>query len=140
MAAGTAVVISASVIHSLPLFTTAFIALFVLSGLGNGSTYAMISVPYAAAAQRAIAGGADATATRLQARRRTGAVIAFAGTVGGLGGVAINLAFRESYLSAHTARPALIGFLAFYAVCTAVTVLAGRRQAVAKAIPVQAAA
>jgi NNP family nitrate/nitrite transporter-like MFS transporter len=140
MAAATAVVITASVIHSLPLFTTAFIVVFVLSGLGNGSTYAMISIPYAAAAERAIAGGEDPKAARLQARRRTGAVIAFAGTVGGLGGVAINLAFRESYISAHTARPALIAFLAFYAVCTAVTVLAGRRQAVARAIPVQAAA
>jgi NNP family nitrate/nitrite transporter-like MFS transporter len=140
MAAGTAVVITASVIHSLPLFTTAFIVLFVLSGLGNGSTYAMISIPYAAAARRAIAGGEDPTTARLHARRRAGAVIAFAGTVGGLGGVAINLAFRESYLSAHTARPALIGFLAFYAVCTAVTVLAGRRQAVAQAVPVQATA
>jgi MFS transporter, NNP family, nitrate/nitrite transporter len=140
MAAGTAVVITASAIHSLPLFTTAFIVLFVLSGLGNGSTYAMISIPYAAAAQRAIADGEDPTAARLQARRRTGAVIAFAGTVGGFGGVAINLAFRESYISAHTARPALIGFLAFYAVCTAVTVLTGRRQAVVPAVPVRAAA
>ena len=48
---------------------------------------------------------------------------------GGLGGVAINLAFRQSYQSAHTARPALIGFLAFYAACVAVTALAARRQA-----------
>lgn len=118
---GTAVVIAASTTHSLPLFTVAFIALFALSGLGNGSTYAMIPVPYAAAAQT--------NAARLVARRKTGAVIAIAGSIGGLGGVAINLAFRQSYAGAHTARPALIGFLAFYAVCVMVTVLAGRRQA-----------
>ena len=100
LAAGTAVVIAASVAHSLPLFCAGFIALFTLSGLGNGATYAMIPGPYAAAANAAIAAGADPGAARLDARRRTGAVIAFAGTVGGLGGVAINLAFRQSYMQA----------------------------------------
>jgi len=134
------VVIAASVAHSLVLFTVAFIAMFMLSGLGNGSTYAMIGGPYAAAAERAIAGGADPAVARLSARKQAGAVIAFAGTVGGLGGVAINLAFRQSYLHAHNARPALIGFLAFYAVCTAVTILAGRRQAVRTAVPARATA
>ncbi|MGH3210745.1 MAG: nitrate/nitrite transporter [Trebonia sp.] len=139
MLAGTAVVIAASAARSLPLFTVAFIVLFVLSGLGNGSTYAMIPVPYAAAAARAAGRGAasaragaddaGAGAHRLAARRKTGAVIAIAGTFGGLGGVAINLAFRQSYQSAHNARPALFCFLAFYAVCVAVAVLAGRRQA-----------
>jgi NNP family nitrate/nitrite transporter-like MFS transporter len=131
LAAGTAVTVAATSAHSLPLFTTAFIILFVLSGLGNGSTYAMIPVPYAAAAARAVAAGDDAEAAHLTARRKTGAVIAIAGTLGGLGGVAINLAFRQSYQSVHTARPALIGFLVFYAVCVGVTALAGRRQATA---------
>lgn len=140
LAAGTAVAIAASVAHSLPLFGAGFTVLFVLSGVGNGATYAMIPGPYAAAAQRAIASGADPTAARLDARRRTGAVIAFAGTVGGLGGVGINLAFRQSYLQAHTARPALIGFLVCYAVCAAVTAFAWRRQAIAAPVPVQAAA
>lgn len=129
LAAGTTVAVAATAGHSLPLFTVAFTCLFVLSGLGNGSSYAMITVPYAAAAARAIGAGGDAAVERLTARRKAGAVIAIAGTVGGLGGVAINLAFRQSYASAHTARPALIGFLAFYAVCVAVTALAGRRQA-----------
>jgi NNP family nitrate/nitrite transporter-like MFS transporter len=129
LALGTAVTIGAASAHSLPLFTVAFVILIAVSGLGNGSTYAMIPVPYAAAAARAIRAGGDAAAERLTARRKAGAVIAIAGTIGGLGGVAINLAFRQSYQSAHTARPALIGFLAFYAACVAVTALAGRRQA-----------
>jgi NNP family nitrate/nitrite transporter-like MFS transporter len=129
LAAGTAVALAASAAHSLPLFTVAFIVLFVLSGLGNGSTYAMIAVPYAAAAARAISAGGDAAGERLAARRRAGAVIAIAGTLGGLGGVAINLAFRQSYQSAHTARPALLGFLVCYGACIAVTALAARRQA-----------
>ncbi len=143
---GSAVVIAASTQHSLPLFTVAFVALFMLSGLGNGSTYAMISIPYAAAAARAVSAGADTVlsdsgAARLTARRKTGAVITIAGAFGGLGGVAINLAFRQSYQSAHNARPALIGFLAFYAVCVAVTVLADRRHAaLIAAIPAEATA
>jgi NNP family nitrate/nitrite transporter-like MFS transporter len=129
LAAGTAVTIGAASAHSLPLFTVAFVILFALSGLGNGSTYAMIPVPYAAAAARAISAGGAAASERLAARRKAGAVIAIAGSVGGLGGVAINLAFRQSYQSAHTARPALIGFLICYAACVAVTALAARRQA-----------
>src|SRR4051812_31480563 len=42
MAAATGVIIAANGAKSLPLFTVAFIVLFVLSGLGNGSTYKMI--------------------------------------------------------------------------------------------------
>jgi len=137
LAVGTALAIAASTAHSLPLFAAAFTILFVLSGLGNGSTYAMIAVPYAAAAREAIGRGADAARARLDARRETGAVIAFAGTVGGLGGVVINLAFRQSYLQAHNARPALAGFLVFYAVCVGVTALARRREAVPAAVPAQ---
>jgi NNP family nitrate/nitrite transporter-like MFS transporter len=133
LACGTAVAIAASTAHSLPLFFAAFTVLFVLSGLGNGATYAMIPAPYASAAQRAIADGADPAAARLHARRKTGAVIAIAGTAGGLGGVAINMALRQSYLQAHSARPALAGFLACYGVCAAVTALARRRETRRKA-------
>jgi NNP family nitrate/nitrite transporter-like MFS transporter len=124
LAAATAVTVAASALRSLPLFIVAFVVIFALSGLGNGSTYAMIPAPYTAAAERAIADGADPRPARLAARRQAGAVIAIAGTFGGLGGVAINLAFRQSYATAHNARPALIGFLVFYAVCVAVTLLA----------------
>jgi NNP family nitrate/nitrite transporter-like MFS transporter len=129
LVAVTAVTVAATTAHSLALFTVAFVILFVLSGLGNGSTYAMIPAPYAAAAAQAIGAGENPDSAHLTARRRAGAVIAIAGSIGGLGGVAINLAFRQSYQSAHTARPALIGFLVFYAVCVTVAALAARRQA-----------
>ena len=42
MAAATAVLIVASMQKSLPLFVSDFVVLFVLSGLGNGSTFKMI--------------------------------------------------------------------------------------------------
>jgi NNP family nitrate/nitrite transporter-like MFS transporter len=43
------------------------------------------------------------------------------GAVGALGGVGINLAFRESFLNSHSGTPAFVSFLAYYAVCFAVT-------------------
>ena len=43
---------------SLPLFLVGFIALFVLTGLGNGSTYKMIPAIFRAKARTAVAGGA----------------------------------------------------------------------------------
>jgi MFS transporter, NNP family, nitrate/nitrite transporter len=140
LALGAALTVAASALHTLPLFVIAFVVLFALSGLGNGATYAMIPLPYAAAAERAIAGGADAGTERLASRRKAGAVISIAGTFGGLGGVAINLAFRESYASAHNARPALIGFLVFYAVCAAVSTYARRRAAAPVPVPAEPAA
>ena len=140
LAACTAFTIAAYSAHNLPLFIVAFVALFTLSGFGNGATYAMIPLPYAAAAEWEIEAGADPETARAAARRKAGAVITIAGAFGGLGGVGINLAFRESYTMAHTGRPAMIGFLAFYAVCAGITLAARRRAhaAVPARVPVTA--
>ena len=43
------------------------------------------------------------------------------GAVGALGGLGINLAFRQSFLTAGTGTGAFVAFLAFYGVCFAVT-------------------
>lgn len=43
------------------------------------------------------------------------------GAVGALGGLAINLAFRQSFLVAGSGTPAFVSFLACYVVCGAVT-------------------
>jgi MFS transporter, NNP family, nitrate/nitrite transporter len=114
MAAAAAVVVYASQAKSLPVFLVGFIALFVFSGLGNGSTYKMIPGIFQAKAQAA---GHD----EAWARRLSGAVIGLVGAVGALGGVLINLAFRESFLTAKTGTPAFVGFLAAYGLCFAVT-------------------
>jgi NNP family nitrate/nitrite transporter-like MFS transporter len=42
MALGALIVLAASRLNSLPLFFVGFVMLFVLSGIGNGSTYKMI--------------------------------------------------------------------------------------------------
>ena len=121
MVAATSVVISASAIDSLALFTAGFVLLFVLTGIGNGSTYKMIPAIFRGQAEAAVAEGADAGAAFLRARRISGAVIGIAGAVGALGGLFINLAFRQSFLTAQAGDPAYWSFLGFYAVCAVVT-------------------
>jgi NNP family nitrate/nitrite transporter-like MFS transporter len=118
MAAATGVVIAASEQRSLGLFLPGFIALFVLSGLGNGSTYKMIPGIFQ---KKAEAAGLAGEAAAAHGRRLSGASMGLIGAVGALGGVGINLAFRESFLNAASGTPAFVSFLAYYAVCFAVT-------------------
>ncbi|GAA4665769.1 nitrate/nitrite transporter [Amycolatopsis dongchuanensis] len=121
MAALTVLLIIASNAKSLALFTAAFIVLFVLTGIGNGSTYKMIPAIFRAKAKAAIAAGADETAELLNARKLSGALIGLAGAIGALGGLFINLAFRQSFMNTGSGVPAFVGFLVFYGICFVVT-------------------
>ncbi len=51
----------------------------------------------------------------------SGALIGIAGAVGAFGGVLVNLAFRQSFLTTGTGDSAYLVFIAFYLVCLAVT-------------------
>lgn len=121
MAVATLVIIFASGIESLTLFTIGFIALFTLSGVGNGSTYKMIPAIFTGRARVAIGGGADRETSFNTARRLSGAVIGIAGAVGALGGLFINLAFRQSFMTVQSGTPAFWSFLVFYVLCIGVT-------------------
>ncbi|SDK68940.1 nitrate/nitrite transporter [Streptomyces indicus] len=118
MAAATGVVIFASVRESLPVFLVGFTALFVLSGLGNGSTFKMIPGIFQA---KALARGLAGEAADAWARRLSGAAIGLIGAVGAVGGLGINLAFRQSFLTAGTGTAAFTAFLVCYALCFVVT-------------------
>lgn len=118
MAAATAVLVYASMQKSLPLFVSVFVVLFVLSGLGNGSTYKMIPGIFQA---KAVAKGLAGEEAAAYGRRLSGASMGLIGAVGALGGVGINLAFRQSFLSYGSGTGAFVAFLAFYAVCFGVT-------------------
>jgi MFS transporter, NNP family, nitrate/nitrite transporter len=111
MALGATVVLAASQSHSLPLYLVGFIALFVFSGLGNGSTYKMIPRIFA------VRNPDD----HHEARRLSGAVIGIAGAVGAFGGVLVNLAFRQSFLVYQSADAAYLAFIAAYALCVLIT-------------------
>jgi NNP family nitrate/nitrite transporter-like MFS transporter len=125
MAAGASIVLLASQRHSLPLYLVGFIALFVFSGIGNGSTYKMIPAIFRArcGVQLTAGGAADPQdrAAEHEARRLSGALIGVAGAIGAFGGVLVNLAFRQSFLAYKTADAAYIAFIAFYAICFVIT-------------------
>jgi NNP family nitrate/nitrite transporter-like MFS transporter len=121
MAAAASVVLMASLDKSLPLFLTGFILLFVFSGVGNGSTYKMIPAIFRAKAELGVANGGDPVAAEHEARRLAGALIGIAGAIGAFGGVLVNVAFRQSFLTYKTGDAAYLSFIAFYAVCFVVT-------------------
>ncbi|MFC5995519.1 nitrate/nitrite transporter [Pseudonocardia hispaniensis] len=122
MAASTMLCIQASIANSLALFTTGFIFLFVFSGLGNGSTYKMIPAIFHRQALDRIAGGMSEQAAWQWARRISGAAIGLISAVGAVGGLLINLGFRQSFSATGSGVPAFWIFLVFYLVCTGVTV------------------
>ena len=121
MAIGALIVLSASQLGSLPIFVVGFIVLFVFSGVGNGSTYKMIPAIFHAKAQLEVGAGEDIAVAHARATRRAGALIGLAGAIGAFGGVLVNLAFRQSFLTLENGDGAYIAFIAFYAVCVAVT-------------------
>ena len=121
MAIGALIVLSASQLGSLPIFVVGFIVLFVFSGVGNGSTYKMIPAIFHAKAQLEVGAGEDIAVAHARATRRAGALIGLAGAIGAFGGVLVNLAFRQSFLTLKNGDGAYIAFIAFYAVCVAVT-------------------
>jgi NNP family nitrate/nitrite transporter-like MFS transporter len=121
MAVCAGILVVAGDTRSLGLYTIGFIALFVFSGVGNGSTYKLIPGIYRTKALARIGSGMDRAAALLWGRRMAGALIGIAGAVGALGGVGVNLAFRQSFAATKSGTPAVVGFLAFYALCFIVT-------------------
>jgi MFS transporter, NNP family, nitrate/nitrite transporter len=101
-------------------YVVGFILLFILSGIGNGSTYKMIPSIFEAKAQGKDGWSRDEKAA--WSRSMSGALIGFAGAVGALGGVFINIVLRASYVGpAKSATNAFWVFLGFYVICAAVT-------------------
>lgn len=95
-----------------------FIALFVLSGIGNGAVTKIIPSVFDAKSKSLDAGPAEQAAW---SQNTSGALIGFVGAIGALGGVGINLVLRTSYASTNSATAAFWVFMAFYVACAAVT-------------------
>jgi len=107
---------------SFPAFLGAFIVLFALTGIGNGSTFRMIPVIFLTERQRAA--GKDATAQRqaLQdAGKESAAVLGFSGAIGAYGGFFIPKSFGTSLEMTGSPEAALYCFIAFYISCVLVT-------------------
>ena len=107
--------------------------LFILAGMGNGSVFKLIPSIFEARSRSLDVSEAQ---RRQWSRAMAGSLIGFCAAVGALGGVAINLALRESYLRSGTETSAYWVFLAFYVIAAWLTwVMYVRRPATATAIP-----
>jgi NNP family nitrate/nitrite transporter-like MFS transporter len=85
--------------HSFALFFGSYMAIFLLAGMGNGSTYRMIPSIFAALGRReAERNGKAVKDTLLDFKRRAAAVIGIAGAIGAFGGFLIQVAFRQASL------------------------------------------
>jgi NNP family nitrate/nitrite transporter-like MFS transporter len=143
MAGCTLLAIAGVADRSFGLFFGSYMGIFLLSGIGNGSTYKMIPSIFAVLGRsEAEATGADPKAAAVEFKRRAAAVIGIAGAVGAFGGVLIQVVLRQSSLevsnlvkaaatpaekvavaAAHAdwSVPALWVFLASYVVLAALT-------------------
>ena len=92
-------------------YVVGFVALFVLSGIGNGSVYKMIPSIFEA---RSRSLNLSEPERQQWSRAMAGALIGFAGAIGALGGVGINLALRQSYLTSGSATAAFWVFVSCY--------------------------
>src|SRR5437879_11716047 len=73
--------------RSFPVFFGAYVVLFLLAGIGNGSTYKMIPAIFARrASDQASVRGYDPEQAVVEFKRRAAAVIGIAGAIGAFGG------------------------------------------------------
>ncbi|WP_288799901.1 MFS transporter [uncultured Arsenicicoccus sp.] len=100
--------------HSFALFFGAFLLLFVVSGLGNGSVYRMIPAVFTATSE----GGADAL---LRAKKAAAGCIGIAGAVGAFGGFLIPRGFALSTSLTGSLQAALWAFVCAYLLLLGVT-------------------
>jgi NNP family nitrate/nitrite transporter-like MFS transporter len=96
--------------HDLGGFLLSFLALFVTTGIGNGSTFRMIPVIFR-----------KLHADPQRARRESAAVIGVSSAIGALGGFFIPRALGASIKATGGASTALAIFFSCYLVCLAVT-------------------
>jgi MFS transporter, NNP family, nitrate/nitrite transporter len=86
--------------RSFALFFGSYMVIFLLAGMGNGSTYRMIPAIFAALGRKAAEErGLDPQRTQLDFKRQAAAVIGIAGAIGAFGGFLIQVVFREASLS-----------------------------------------
>jgi NNP family nitrate/nitrite transporter-like MFS transporter len=91
MGACTGLAIAAVHRHNFALFMTSFLVIFMVSGIGNGSTYKMIPTVLGRA-------DADKPGTTARTKRMVAAAIGIAGAIGALGGVLVQVVVRNASL------------------------------------------
>jgi NNP family nitrate/nitrite transporter-like MFS transporter len=122
MALATIAVMYFIEIKSFAGFLVMFLALFVATGIGNGSTYRMIPSIFREEKLRNASSGGEARAAALQsAVIESAAALGFIGAVGACGGYLIPRGFGASIAATGGPHVALEIFLLFYISCIALT-------------------
>ena len=101
-------------------FFACFMALFALTGLGNGSTFMQVPVIFLNMHEKmAAAGLKTAEQARLDATKEGAAVIGFTAAFAAYGGFFIPKSYGTSIAITGSVNAALIGFIVFYVLCGA---------------------
>jgi NNP family nitrate/nitrite transporter-like MFS transporter len=101
-------------------FFACFMALFLLTGIGNASTFQMIPAIMGREIPRLMP-DLDAAASRKQGERESAAIIAFTSAIAAYGAFFIPKAYGTSIAMTGSPVGALWGFLIFYALCLVLT-------------------
>lgn len=105
-------------------FLAMFMALFVLTGIGNASTFRMIPVIFSTLQERTLGANASVEKKAVAMRRagiESAAVIGFSSAVGAYGGFFIPKSYGSSIALTGGPQAALYVFVVFYAICALVT-------------------
>ena len=105
-------------------FLGLFMLLFVLTGIGNASTFRMIPVIFRAMRERELAPNASVEEKAAKARQagiESAAVIGFSSAVAAYGGFFIPKSYGSSIALTGGPEMALYGFVAFYVTCIVIT-------------------
>ena len=108
---------------SFPGFLATFILLFATSGIGNGSTFRMIPVIFSTHHERRARDFGDAARAQAKkdAAKEAAAVLGFSSAIAAYGAFFIPRAFGISMKATGSPAWAIVGFIAVYLSCIAVT-------------------
>ncbi len=85
--------------RSFPVFFSSYMMIFLLAGMGNGSTYKMIPAIFATLGRReAAAKNVDPNSVAVNFKQQAAAVIGIAGAIGAFGGFLIQVVLRQANL------------------------------------------
>jgi len=107
--------------RSLGLFVGAMLTLFVVAGIGNGSTFRMIPYIFRALQRRRARAPDHAETWLARSRRDAAAVIGIAAAIGAFGGYFLPSTLGASLRATGGITRAIVYFVLFYALCLAVT-------------------
>jgi MFS transporter, NNP family, nitrate/nitrite transporter len=117
LAAGAAAALWSVNAKNLPTFFASFMFVFVATGIGNGSTYRMISRIFKIKGE--LAGGDPETMVRM--RRQAAGALGVISSVGAFGGFVVPLAYAWSKSQFGSIEPALRFYIAFFLALLTVT-------------------